>query len=148
MPLEIIIFLGLAVEVFHVEHLANASRTVPEADLSLRVQSLELVENVGAHGRHTCTTTDEDHFGTGLLGEKLTKRPHNGHLVTRLQVKHEAGHDARVMIRTGRWRGNTDIELENAPLFRVVRHGVRPDGFFLVHRLLFLDNLILGRQEQ
>ena len=132
-PVEVIVLFCQLVIFFVVEALANTTGTVPEAHLALGVQTLELVEDMTAHGRHARTTTDKDHLGVGVLGEEFTEGPEHSDLVTRLQVEHERAHDTRRNILGPRRRGgNPDVELENALLFRVVRHGVSTDHFFVV----------------
>src|SRR5690554_7315344 len=115
-PLEVLVLAGQHVEIFYVEHFAHTTGTVPEADLALGVQALQLVEDVGAHRRHTRTTTDEHHLRIGILGEELTKRSHYGYLVTRLQVEDEGRHDARRMISARRRRSEEHTsELQSRP---------------------------------
>ena len=58
-PLEVVVRCRETVEVLHIEHLAAAARAVPERDAALRVQSLELIEDVGAHRCHTGAAAHE-----------------------------------------------------------------------------------------
>src|SRR5690606_9003256 len=83
----------------------------------------------------TCTTTDKYHFGIGITGKEFTERTVYSHLVTRLQIEDVRRHDARVNAGAARGRrGDTDIELHQTALFRIVRHGIRTDGVFFVNR--------------
>src|SRR5690606_25890373 len=51
------------------------------------------------------------------------------------QIEDVRRHDARVNTGAARGRrGDTDIELHQTALFRVVRHGIRTDGVFFVNR--------------
>src|SRR3989344_5651810 len=129
MPLEVRV-LGLQLIVlFDVEGLAHGARTVPEAHLALGLQTLELIEDVRTHRRHAGTTTDEDHLGIGVLGEELTEGSVDGDLVARLEAEHVGRHLARRHIVTPRRRRrDTDVEFDDALLFRVVRHGVGTNG--------------------
>ena len=72
MPIEIVVLTRQHVEVFLVERLAPAAGSVPETDLAFAIQSPQLVKNMGAHRRHAGTTTNEHHFGIGILGKELT----------------------------------------------------------------------------
>ena len=47
------------------------------------------------------------------------------------------------MISSRRRRSDTDVELEKTFFFRVVRHGIGPDGFFLVHALVAPDIVLV-----
>ena len=133
-PGEVGVLLGQLVELIHIEGLAQRARTVPEADLALGLQALELVEDVRAHGRHAGTAADEHHLVVGLLGEELAERTIHRDLVARLQVEHPRGHLARrnVVAALGRGRGHPDVELDDAFLARIVGHGIGPDDR-LVH---------------
>ena len=86
---------------------------------------------MATHWRHTRTTTDEDHFSVGVFGEELTKRPHHRYLVTRLQVEDVGRHQARRMTAARRRSRDTNVELEETFLFRIVRHGVGADDFLI-----------------
>ena len=83
---------------------------------------------MGAHRRHTRTTTDEHHFGVGVLGKELAERTGDGHLVTSLQAedvgRHLAGRGSPVAGRRG---CDPHVQHDDAELFRIVRHGVGTD---------------------
>src|SRR5574344_1569476 len=76
MPGEVRTLGGQTVEIFDIEHLANRTGAIPEADLAGRRQSLELVEDVRAHRRHP---------GLSLLGKELAEWPGDGHLIPRFE---------------------------------------------------------------
>ena len=112
-------------ELIIVEHLAQRARSVPEADLTLATQPLELVKDVRAHRGHTGTAADKHHFRVGIFGKELTERTGDRHFVTRLERPDVRRHDTRRCIRHIRWRrGDTHIEHDDALLFRVVSHRV------------------------
>ena len=96
------------------------------------------------HRRHTGTTADEDHFRIGIFGEELTERPVNGHFIAGFQAEYPRRHLAgRQVILTWRRRGDTDVELHQSNLFRVVGHGVGADhGFFDLRHVLPLVELV------
>jgi hypothetical protein len=99
--------------------------------------TLEQVEDVRTHRRHAGTAADEDHLVIRIAGEKLAERTVDRNLVARFQVEHEGGHLARrdiVAIR--RWRGDADVELDDALFIRVVGHRVGAD-----HRLIDLGDI-------
>src|SRR5690554_196152 len=132
MPLEVVMLFGQLVILVVVERLAPGTRSIPERDLALGIQALELVENMATHWRHTRTTTNEDHFGVGVLGKEFAEGAHHRDLVARLQIEDISRHQSRRMIGSGRWRGDTDIELKHTLLFGVVRHGVSANNLFVL----------------
>ena len=137
-PLEVGVLRGELVVLLDVEGLAQRAGAIPEADLALGLQALELVEDVRAHRRHAGATADEDHLGIGVLGEELAERPVYGDLVARLEVEHPGRHLARRQVVLARWRrGDADVEFDDALLVRVVGHGVGAD-----HRLVDLGHVL------
>ena len=84
-PGEVWELLGKLVEVVGVEHLGERARAVPEADLALGVETLELIEDVRAHRSHSGAAADEDHLVLGVAGEELAERSGDGYLVAGLQ---------------------------------------------------------------
>ena len=68
-----------------VEHFAQRTGAVPEADFARAVQALELVENMRTHRRHPGAAADKHHLGVGFFSKELAKRPGNRHLIARLQ---------------------------------------------------------------
>src|SRR5690554_6008985 len=125
MPLEVVMLFGQLIILVVVERLAPGARTIPERDLALGIQAFELVEDMATHRRHTRTTADEDHFGIGVLGKEFAEGTHHCDLVARLHIEGIGRHQARWMVSAWRWRGDTDVELEDTLFFGVVRHGVR-----------------------
>ncbi len=135
-PFEVVVLFGKLIVFILIEEFTQRACTVPEADLTLGLQALQLVEDVGTHWRHTRTTTDEDHLSIRVFGEELTKWTVHSDLVAWLQVEHVRRHDTgRNAFGARWWRCNTDIELNHTLLFRIVSHRVRTDGGLFVNCL-------------
>ena len=77
-----------------------------------------------------------ERLGLGVLGEELAERPVHGDLVARLEVEHPGRHLPRRQVAARRRRGDADVELDHALLFRVVGHRVGAD-----HRLVDLRHV-------
>jgi hypothetical protein len=136
-PLEVLELRRDGVEVLHVEGLAHAAGAVPVAHLAVRVEATELIEDVGAHGRHARTAPDEDHLVVGAAGEELAVGPRDRDLVPGLEIEDVGGHLARGRVRlVGRRRCDADVQHDDARLARVVRH-----------RIGALDSLVDLRRE-
>jgi hypothetical protein len=82
------------VEVLDVEGLAHGAGAVPEADLAVGLEALELVEDVRAHRGHAGAAADEHHLVLGVTGEELAEGARDGDLVAGLPAVDERGHDA------------------------------------------------------
>ncbi len=87
MPVKIVILFRKLVVLINVKQFTLIPTTVPEADLSICFDSLQLIKNVGAHWCHTGTTADEDHLCVSFLGEELTVRAKDRYLVARFQLE-------------------------------------------------------------
>ena len=109
--------------IFVVKHLFDGSGPVPEGDLTIGSETFKLIEDMGAHGRHTRTTTNEHHFIVSLASKEFTERTRDGHFVAWLQVEYVGRHDTRrYSLRTRRRRGNTHIQHDYVAFFGIVRH--------------------------
>src|SRR5690606_5639260 len=72
-PLEVVVLRRETVVVLDVEHFLQRASAVPERNLALAVEALELVEQVRTHWRHAGATADKDHLRVGILGEEFTE---------------------------------------------------------------------------
>src|SRR5690554_527710 len=75
------------IEFIHIEHLFETPCPVPVGDLALRIESQELIPDMGTHWRHPCTTTDKYHLVVGFARKELTVGARNGNLVTGFEVE-------------------------------------------------------------
>ena len=85
MPFKVWIFLRQLFVFLCVEGFTQRASAIPEADLARRVKAIELISEMRAHRCHARTTTDQDHFGFGFLGKKVTERTKYLNLVALLQ---------------------------------------------------------------
>ena len=75
------------VKMVDVKCLTVTARSVPKANLSLGIDSTELVENMGAHRGHSRATTNKNHFSLIIGGEEFTVGSGNCDFIAGLQVK-------------------------------------------------------------
>src|SRR5690606_1900359 len=61
-------------EVLDIEQLPLGTSPIPIGHLSVGLQGLEQVVEVGTHGRHSGTTAHIEHFSFGFVDEELPKR--------------------------------------------------------------------------
>ena len=66
MPFKIVMIGGQFVVIFHIEQFGLISTTVPKRYFSFRIYPQQLIENVGSHGCHSCSTTNEHHLGVSF----------------------------------------------------------------------------------
>ena len=90
-----------------------------------------------AHRCHTGASANKNHFIVGFAGKKLAKRSVHSDFITGFQAEHIRRHLARHNPSGARrWRGNPNIELNDALLARIVRHRVCAYHRLLDHRFL------------
>ncbi|CAI8245033.1 MAG: Uncharacterised protein [Flavobacteriia bacterium] len=125
----------------NVEQLALGTSSVPVAHLSAGLQRVEKVEDVCTKGCHSCAPTHIDHLFVRVLDEELTIRSGNGALVPWLQIEDIGGAHTGIHVHPAifgsvpRRRGDPDVQHDNVPFGRVIRHRIRTELRLIVLHL-------------